>query len=161
MRSSSFVVARTVVDPSGDEWRVGRVWFTRTARWRSPVRPRRILDVADGLDAADLLAEVPGIGAAVVLVVTGAALGMLAVFFVLPALALLVEALVVVLIAVGALVTRVFFRRPWIVVARRKETQDALVRSVVGLRASTRAVQQLAQQVERGEGVPRRPVDTA
>lgn len=147
------VAVKTVVDPEGRQWRVGRLWFTHRARWRSPLGPRRIWDVADGFDLADLVWDVPGIGVAIALVVSGVVVGVLAVLFVIPALALLVELLIVVLVAVGALVFRVLLRRPWLVVARRRASEERIVRRVVGFRASRRAVDDLAGQLRRGESV--------
>lgn len=144
-----------MVDPDGRRWRVGRLWFTRRARWRSPLGPRRVWDVADGLDVADLLTDIPGIGLAIGLFVGGVVIGALAIFFVLPALALLIELLIVLLIAGGALFSRVLLRRPWLVVGRAVDSDEVIVRRVVGFRASGRAADDLATRLSRGESMVR------
>ena len=98
---------------------------------------------------ADLLSDVPGIGVALALIVGGLVLGALMVLFVVPAAILLIEVVVVVLVGLAALVFRVLLRRPWIVIARNKRTEQVIVRQVVGFRASGRAARELADEVAR------------
>lgn len=144
---------QTVVDSLGREWRVGRLWFTRKATWRSPLAPRSAFDIADGLNLADMVSDVPGIGVAIALVIAGLILGVLAVFFVLPALALILELLVVLLVAVGSLAARVVLKRPWVVIARRRGANEVIVRRVVGFAAAGRAADELAADIRAGTSI--------
>lgn len=139
---------RTVVDPDGRRWRVGRVWFAGRTRWRGA--DLRKIDLS-GFDLADLLAEVPGVGLAIALVVVGAAVALLLVTFVLPAVALLVELAVIALIAALGLLGRVVLRRPWLIRASEVGGEREIVRRVVGFRDSSEAVEALAEQIQRGQ----------
>lgn len=142
-------MATDVVDPSGRRWRVARVWFTRGAKWRG--NARAALDASDGLSAADLFSDVPGIGVAVVLVVVGAMVAFITAVLVLPAVLVILEILFIVIVAGVSLLARVLLRRPWLIRARRLDGDGEVVRKVVGFRASGEAVRALAERIRHGQ----------
>jgi hypothetical protein len=71
----------------------------------------------------------------------------------LPLLLLALDALVVVLLVVVAIVGRVVFRRPWRVEAVQAETGERVTADVVGWRAALRRRDEMAE----GRGIWRRP----
>jgi hypothetical protein len=152
-----------VTDPSGREWVVRRRWLPWSVRWRGPVRPRtaqrkesqdrgwlEFLDFADPLLAFD-----EGFGGFVA-VVAVVLLIVLAVLFVLPLFIFLVELVLVALIVAGAVLTRVLFRRPWLVDALVVEGVPAqhLIWKAVGWGDSGVAVDQIAEQIRAGSPTP-------
>ena len=73
----------------------------------------------------------------------------LTVFFGLPILLAIVDAVVVVLAAVGGFAARVFFRRPWTVEATAS-SKERHTRQVVGWRAAGRAARSWAEELKLG-----------
>ncbi len=145
-----------VVDPEGVTWEVTRRWL-EVPRWR--VRRARLEDLTHvdvGFDA-DLL----GIAIGLVLLLLLFALLLIG----LPVLVFLAALLV----AVGGLVFRVVFGRPWVVEARSERGE--LQWRVRGTRRSRRAMQEIAAALARGERrfsprgaqrvLPESPISTA
>jgi hypothetical protein len=92
-------------------------------------------------------ADVPDLeGVLIVLVVL--IVSVVAWFFVFPVLFFLLDLVLVVLLAAGAIALRVLFRRPWIVQAVSDD--DALTWPVVGWRKSLARVDAVAAHLERG-----------
>jgi hypothetical protein len=139
------MAVRTVVDPDGRTWRVKRKWLSRSVSWRGPADVNASLapDLTDFVPLDDDIGCLPALGVAI----TGIAVVLLAIFFVLPALVFAVELLaVLVLLLLGAM-ARVLFRRPWTVEARVKGTNQGREWKVVGWRASGELVAQVAERV--------------
>lgn len=140
---------QTVVAPDGREWNVGIRWLPRRPKWVGWGfgRARRakssewwhVLDIPDG----------GGDSLPIVLIVVGAiivlALAWLVVF---PVLIFLVDLLLVVLIAAGAVAVRMLFRRPWIVQAVSGDATKEW--PVVGWRASSQRAVAIAHRIEQG-----------
>jgi hypothetical protein len=108
------------------------------------------LELADGIAAFEgSIGGFIGMLIVIALITIGVAL-------LLPAVVLLVELiLVVVLVGAGVLV-RVLFRRPWLIDAEVQgpEGQDRLTWAVVGYRRSSEAVEEIADQLRRGVFTP-------
>ena len=122
-----------VTDPDGVEWEVRREWL-ELPRWNR-FAGRDVLDGGVwGLDDSDL-------GAVVVLLV----LVLLFVFVGIPLLVFLAG----VLVAVGGLVLRILFGRPWRVEASSERGE--LAWRVRGTRGSRRALHEIAAVLRRGE----------
>jgi hypothetical protein len=137
-------MARSVVDPQGTRWKVGRRWVGRRPRRRAP-------KVEDAMLFPDMsaLADL-GIGGilAVIVGVIGAAFMLILVVSV---LATVVELLVLLVLLLGGLAGRVLLRRPWRVVARRTDRPlPRLAWEVVGFRASGRTIAEVAEALELG-----------
>lgn len=149
-----------MTDPDGVEWIVRRRWTPRWARvdvggrfaevreWAS--RRHRDSDADEVVAfAMDVGFELPPL--AVVLWVIGVAV---AVWFVLIPLLLVVFDVVVVVVALAVLtLIRILFRRPWTLTATSSTGTD-LEREVVGWRASTEGMVDLARQIETGRHRP-------
>jgi hypothetical protein len=150
-------MARTVTTPQGEVWRVRRLWAPRLrgehlwSRFRRRNRGARRLgrelgDTAgDGClpDSLDDLA----LGAALVLAV----LFLLFVGF--PFLFALIDVVVILVLTGLGLVTRVLFRRPWVVEATGGD-QIRRTWRVVGWRASHEAVDDVADALAHGHPPP-------
>jgi len=137
--------------PGALVWTVKRRWIPRLGAdtlWRRFYRRfrktiRRTGDAADGGGCGDVIGE--GIVAAIVLII--AVLVILFVIF--PLLVAIVDLVVLLVLAVGGLVARVCFRRPWLIEAR-DGTGRVLRWQVVGWRASTQRVADLRQLLPTG-----------
>lgn len=135
---------RTVQDPEGATWTVGRRWLEglHLPRWRG--RDPGL----DGLDAAGALADA-GPLAILGLLLAAVALLLLLAFVALPLLFFGAELVVVLVVALAGLLGRLVLGHPWLVQAR---TGGRVVtsRRVAGWRASREAVRQLHEEVAAG-----------
>jgi len=122
-------------DPSGVEWSVSRRWL-ELPRWR---RWRPELDRWDSLQLGGDLLDAGAIGLLVIAL-------LLSILF-LGGLPLLLG-LAAILVALGGLVIRIAFGRPWLVEARSARDLAWRVRGTFG---SRRAITLVAQALERGE----------
>lgn len=124
-----------VTDPSGVEWEVSRQWL-HVPRWRAP-RWGWGTDFPS-LEGDDVLAGLVLAALAVVVVFLLFVVGL--------PLLLLVAGFV---FAVGGLVIRVVFRRPWLVRARSERGElEWRVRGALG---SRRAIHEVARALELGD----------
>ena len=137
-------MARKVVDPRGEEWKVGRQW----APWRPRLRDPDSSDASslgDVLDLSDAGSLLLGLILAFVVVVA---------FLVLwPLVALAIELTIVVLGVLVATAGRVLLRRPWVVRAWSARGRERRW-SVVGWRASGELIDAIASSLAGGLALP-------
>jgi len=148
------VSGRTVTTPSGETWRVRRLWVPRMrgeTLWsrvkRRIRRSRRVSewsDLGEGcvFDLDDLLILVALVVALVVLV-----------FLVVPLLLVVVDLLFLLLLLLLGVAARIVFRRPWVVEA----TDSGPLRHtwrIVGWRASGEKVDEIANLLAHGHPLP-------
>ena len=149
---------RTEITPSGDLWRVRRLWAPRwrgetfTSRaWgrlrRSGRRTGHMADVPSPGCAADLVDEL-AIAVGVILVV------LFVVFVGVPLLLAVIDLLALMLLTALGVVARVVFRRPWMVEAVGPDEVRRTWR-IVGWRASREAVDSIADGLAHGAPPPR------
>lgn len=125
-----------VTDPDGVEWEVSRQWL-RVPRWR--VGRPHLEDVVGAPIDSDF--DLAGIAAWIALTL---------VLFVLLLVGLpLLVFLLAVLVAIVGLVSRVVFRRPWLV--RARSDRGELEWRVRGALGSRRAIHEVARALERGD----------
>jgi hypothetical protein len=148
-----------VQDPGGRRWAVRRQWAPRLKGrgLRERLRRRRS-DDGDGdrgwwAEAFDLVpfdigADLPGIVLGVVLIV---ALVLFIVFVLGPLLLVLLDVFVVIALLVGGVVARLLFRRPWTVEAVAEGDGTELRFQAVGLAASRRLRDDVADRLARGQ----------
>ena len=129
------------MDPSGQEWKVGRQWMPRRVR----IRPDRdIADLSDLLLFDDLGGFAIGIVIAVAL--------LLFVFVLFPIVAIALELILLAVLLLAGLFARLVLRKPWHVLAR---TGEAAYRwPVKGWRASGERVDQVADALAAGSMPP-------
>jgi hypothetical protein len=146
-------VSRTVTTPGGRAWLVRHRWVPRLGGDTLWARLRkRLHQVWQRLDVPDpgcfeLFGE--GIIAALAL-----AIGVLIlVFIVLPLVVAVLDLVIVVILAVGGLVARVVFRRPWIVEARADDGQVHRW-PVAGWAASRRCRAEIEEALASGAPLP-------
>lgn len=142
-------MARTVTEPHGETWKVGRQWAPWRPRLRTPGEDGggSWLDIPGGLADADDFAV--GIVAGLLAVVVFAVLFLV----VWPLVAIAIE---IVLIALGILVAttgRVLLRMPWTVRAVAGNGRERKWKTV-GWGPSGRLVEQIASAIEHGTTLP-------
>ena len=140
------VRSRTVTSPSGEQWRVGRVWVGRgLPRWRKV----RIGDSA-GEAAWMTMPDVGGIDEVEVTIVLVVGALVLAVI-VIPLLLFGIELIVLGFVIAAGIVGRGFLGRPWVVRAVPTSGHEpALAWKVVGLRRSHRLIDEVAASLQHG-----------
>lgn len=106
----------------------------------------------DGLDAASLGAELPGVGG-VAMVIGAVIVVVAALVFVVPAVIFLVEVLLVGALVGLGLLGRLLLRRPWTVEARQQGDERVYEWTAPGWRASEELCHSVAQQLE-ATGLP-------
>lgn len=141
--------------PGPTTWKVKRRWIPRLgadtlwARFRRRFR-KTFRRAGDAADAGDGCLDVgDGIVAAIVVVIVAA----VAIFVILPVLVAIVDIAVLLVLALGGLVARVCFRRPWLIDAR-DGTGRVLRWRVVGWRASTQRVDAIRHLLAAGTVPP-------
>ncbi len=141
---------RAVQAPDGREWKVGRQWLpfrVRLRRQRDLPDPNWWLHLGDFVDFS-LGGILVGLALAV--------LGVLLLFVVWPVVALAIEIVVLVIVFLVALAGRVFFRRPWRVVARTSDSfRASLAWHVAGWGESGRVIDEVADAIAAGHSQPR------
>ena len=141
--------------PTPPTWKVKRRWIPRLGadtlwnRFRRRLRKtfRRAGDAADTGDGCLDVGD--GIVAAIAILVIAAVL----VFVVLPLLVAVVDLAILLVLALGGLVARVCFRRPWLIDAR-DGTGRVLRWRVVGWNASAERVEDIRRQLTAGTVPP-------
>ncbi|MGN6692754.1 MAG: hypothetical protein ACTHN0_01125 [Aquihabitans sp.] len=139
------VPGQAIPAPSGSvaplEWKVKRRWIPRLgadtlwARFRRRFR-KTFRRAGDAADAGDGCLDVgDGVVAAIALII----IGLVLIFVILPALVAIVDVVILLVLALGGLVARVLFRRPWLIDAR-DGTGRVLRWRVVGWKASAQRV---------------------
>jgi hypothetical protein len=135
---------RKVQAPDGEKWTLGRRWLPRRRR----LGRARMRDRGDGswLDfgGADDLGAVGVIIAVIVAVIVTVFLALL----LFNVVAIAIELLLVILIALAGVIGRVVFRRPWIVTASSGGTR--LEWPVVGYFNSRAKIEEIAGQIASG-----------
>lgn len=132
-------------------WKVKRRWVPRLGadtlwnRFRRRIRKtiRRAGDAADVSDGCLDLGD--GIIAGIAIVIVA----LVAIFVVLPLLVAVVDLAILLILALGGLIARVLFRRPWLIDAR-DGTGRVLRWRVVGWKASAERVTDIRQQLAGG-----------
>jgi hypothetical protein len=142
--------ATEVRSPDGRAWTVGIRWLPRRPKWLGwgfgRERHRRgdssawwyVLDVPDFGDELGWFFVILGVVIAVALLW----------FVVFPVLVFILDLLLLVLLAAGAIALRVLFRRPWIVQAVSDD--ETLSWAVVGWRKSNERVNAVVARLKRG-----------
>lgn len=132
-------------------WRVKRRWIPRLGadtlwnRFRRRFR-KTFRRAGDAADAGDGCLDVgDGIVAALLLLVIAGVV----IFVILPALVAIVDVTVLVVLAIGGLIARVCFRRPWLIDAR-DGTGRVLRWRVVGWKASAKRVEDIRHLLAAG-----------
>lgn len=149
----------SVRDPAGVTWRVEVRWLPWLPRWRGLRRERKKdrgdtrwydwLDIGEAFVWFD-----EGLGPFVTAILL-AVLLVIAVLFILPVFVFVIELLIVGLVVLVAIGLRVLFRRPWLVDAFDVEQPSRhFTWKVVGIGASKRAVDDVAEQLRHGVEVP-------
>jgi len=124
-------------------WKVRRRWVTQ----RVELPRRKDFDATDGLEALDVVDGVSGLVIGIVLALTLA----LALILVWPLLALAIELIVLVFLALAGIIGRVLFRRPWSVVATTDgPPPEKLAWDVSGWRASRAAIDEIETALRSG-----------
>jgi hypothetical protein len=133
---------RTVTDPHGRTWKIGRRWL--------PKRPR--FARADIPDVGPGNIDLPGDDLGVFGIILGAIVGIVVVvvlaLLLFNVIAIALELLIVIVVALAGVIGRVVFRRPWTVFARsgdqRYETR------VVGYLNSRRTIEDVSSRLALG-----------
>ena len=142
--------ATEVQAPDGREWTVGIRWLPRRPKWLGwgfERRRRRHDDASDWWGVLDIPDFGDSLGWFLVIVAVLIVVALLW-FLVFPVLFFLVDLLLLVLVAAGAIALRVLFRRPWIVQA--VSSDEVLTWAVVGWRKSNERVDAVAARLQRG-----------
>ena len=150
------IAQQSVTDPDGRPWAVGIRWLPRKPRWigwgpRRKERKDKDLNWLDGADALNVLDFTDGPGPLAVIAAIAAAVFLIW-FFVVPVAILAVDLIFLVLLVAVSLVSRVLFRRPWIVEATASGEQHQL--PVVGYRASRQMVEDTARSIQLSGTLP-------
>ena len=135
---------RKVTAPDGREWKLGRRWLGKRARL-GRAKMRDVSDWASGLDGG---ADDLGIIGMIILAVFVVIVVVFAALLLFNVVALAIELLIIVILVLGGIVGRVVLRRPWTVFA--KSGDEVHTRDVVGWRASGRAIDEMAAELESG-----------
>jgi hypothetical protein len=136
---------RKVESPDGRTWTIGRRWLPRRRR----IGRAKLPDIGDagGLDIGG--ADDLGFIGAILAVVVVAVVSVVVVLVLFNVVAIAIELLLVVLVLVGGVLSRVVFRRPWIVHARSDEA--TLEWPVVGYLPSRRKIADVARRLASGD----------
>lgn len=148
---------RTVTAPSGEVWRVRRLWAPRLKGERLWSRVRRRMRGAR--EATSDLAELPDSGCVGdllndLLIVAGIVVVILFLLLIgFPLLLALLDVVVIALLTGLGIVARVLFRRPWVVEATSRDSVRRTWR-IAGWRASHEAVEHIADTLAHGHPPP-------
>lgn len=136
--------------PAPTAWKVKRRWIPRLGAdtlwsrfWRRFRKTIHRTGDAAGNGCGDVIGE--GLVAAVAVIIAGLVL----IFVVLPALVAIVDLAILLVLALGGLLARVLFRRPWLVDAR-DGTGRVLRWRVVGWKASSQRVDDIRRLLAAG-----------
>ena len=134
---------RKVTGPDGRRWTLGRRWLPR-------YRKLGRTDVPDmpGGDGLDLGGDDLGIFGAILLAIVGIFVAIVLVLVLFNVVAIAIELMLFITLAIAGLIGRVVFRRPWIVFARSGDVR--LEYPVVGYFNSRRTLQELEGRLSIG-----------
>jgi hypothetical protein len=151
---NALIDEQVVRAPDGREWIVGIRWLPRRPTWMGwgPGRRRRKRGSSDWswMDIPDpgcVPDELPALAAVVAVVVVLMFLW----FAVLPIAVFALDLLFLLLLAVGGIAMRVFFRRPWIVEAATDD--DTRRWPIVGFRSSRAMVGEVSWAIQNGRAL--------
>jgi hypothetical protein len=136
---------RKVQDPHGRKWTLGRHWMPRRKRFK-----KADLDMPDFL--TDIGGDDLGIFAAIFLAIAAFFLTIFLALLLFNVVALAIELSIVIIVALVGLISRVIFRRPWIVFAKSGDQQ--LEYPVVGYLNSGQRIDELAEALSSGAQLP-------
>jgi hypothetical protein len=142
---------RKVTGPDGRRWTLGRRWLPR-------YRKLGRTDVPDmpGGDF-DLGGDDLGIFGAILLAIVGIFVAIVLVLVLFNVVAIALELMIFITLAVAGLISRVVFRRPWVVFARSGENRFEY--PVVGYFNSRRKLQDIAGRLSIGAELEPAPSD--
>ena len=151
------VSARSVDDPEGRSWRVGRTWLPRPKpKLKLGEPPQFVVDLADRVGSSVLsrcawgTPELDPEG--YLLAIAGFALLMLIVLVILPLVIFGVELMILVAVVGGVGLGSVFLGRPWTVFASPPGTgEEALLWRVRGWKESRKAIDEISEAIASGE----------
>ena len=134
-----------VVDTKSIEWKIRRRWFPR---WSQPDAKKRLFWwrgklVRFGFDGIEGTGEdfLFAIGLIVVFAIL--------IFFAIPLLLLLLDVVVILLIALFGVLSRIFFKRPWIIESTNLQGEK-IERKVSGWFASKNEIENLRNEIING-----------
>jgi hypothetical protein len=135
---------RTVTSPDGTKWKLGRRWLPR---WKKLGRA----DVGDfGPDVPDFGGDDLGIVGTIVLAIFLVIAAIFLVLVLFNVVAIAIELMIFIVVALAGLFGRVVLRRPWTVFA--KSTRRVHERQAVGWRGSRAALDELASELQAAPG---------
>ncbi len=143
---------RKVTAPDGRRWTLGRHWLPR----RKKLKKADLTDFGPdlpGFDGLDDLGIVGTIIAAIFIVILAVFLALL----LFNVIAIAIELLIVIFVALAGIIGRVVFRRPWIVFARTKDVVHEW--PVVGYLNGRRRIQEISSQLALGTQLDPAPRD--
>ena len=132
---------RKVTGPDGRRWTLGRHWLPR-------YRKLGRTDVPDVPTDLDVGGDDLGIFGAILLAIVGIFVAIVLVLVLFNVVAIAIELMIFITLAIAGLIGRVVFRRPWIVFAKSGENRFEY--PVVGYFNSRRKLQDLASQLSIG-----------
>jgi hypothetical protein len=135
---------RKVESPDGRTWTIGRRWLPRRRR----IGRAKVPDIG-GNPGLDIGGADDGLIAGILTALLLAVVAVVVVLVLFNVVAIAIELLLVVLLLLGGVLSRVVFRRPWIVHARSGEA--TLEWPVVGYLPSRRKIDQVARQLASGD----------
>ena len=136
---------RKVEDPHGRKWTLGRHWMPRRKRFK-----KADLDMPDFLP--DFGGDDIGIFAAIFLAIAAVILTFFLALLLFNVVALAIELSIVIIVALVGLISRVIFRRPWIVFA--KSGDQTIEYPVVGYLNSGQRIDELKEALSSGAQLP-------
>ena len=138
--------------PDGRDYQVSVEWFAHGRQWLRRFRERRRKD--DGLDPSgmlDLAGAADDLIAGIAIFIGVIVVGLLLWFLVIPAVFLLLDIVLIVVLVVGGAAFKIVFRRPWTVAVRADGYDEVLAKGgVLGWRAAGNARETIAQTIRAG-----------
>jgi hypothetical protein len=141
---------RKVTGPDGRRWTLGRRWLPR-------YRKLGRTDVPDMPDGIDVGGDDLGIFGAILLAIVGIFVAIVLVLVLFNVVAIAIELMIFITLAIASLIGRVVFRRPWIVFAKSGENRFEY--PVVGYFNSRRKLQDLGSALAIGAELEPAPGD--
>jgi hypothetical protein len=144
---------RRITGPDGRKWTLGRRWLPRRKRFKKA----DLGDVGPDGGFLDIGGDDLGIFAVIIAVIVGLFVAVFVVLLLFNVFALALELLILIVVALAGVISRVVFRRPWIVFARHGDTR--LEWPVVGYFNSRRKLAEIGGQLALGAQLEPAPLD--